>query len=176
MRIEGSIAKDFGTIQAFLRSRGIGPSTFNPESDLTEEEEKRFILACLSTQQYDGAVLGVLLIAITVCLEKGGLKYEDYKTRFMRLIDIPDNVLSGDLQSIAARILNLQRPASERLKLGKGTAKGKGGACFVATAVYGFPNNPTVCRLRDWRDDELTKTLFGRGLVPSIIKLDLCLP
>lgn len=37
----------------------------------------------------------------------------------------------------------------------------KSGACFVATAVYGGCNHPSVLALRKFRDDRLAPTMLG---------------
>ena len=124
------VFEDYPTIQAFLRTRGIRPSTLDSKSGLTADEENRYIQACLSTREYDGVPFGPLLMAITLYLDEGGLQYDEYKARFMRLIDIPDTVLDSDMKGIACKILNLQRPEREQIKVKKSTSKRTGIGCL----------------------------------------------
>jgi hypothetical protein len=42
---------------------------------------------------------------------------------------------------------------------------GGGGGCFIATAAYGTPLAPEINVLRNWRDNSLSKTWFGRLFV-----------
>ena len=42
---------------------------------------------------------------------------------------------------------------------------GGGGGCFIATAIYGSANHPNVKTLREFRDDVLLKTSWGRALI-----------
>lgn len=42
---------------------------------------------------------------------------------------------------------------------------GAGGGCFIATATYGSPSHPDVQILRDFRDDVLAGTDWGRRLI-----------
>ena len=43
--------------------------------------------------------------------------------------------------------------------------KKQSGGCYIATAVYGSYEAPEVLVLRRWRDESLTRTAAGRGLV-----------
>ena len=47
------------------------------------------------------------------------------------------------------------------------TSSSSGGGCYIATAVYGSYNCPQVWTLRRFRDDCLSKTVFGRGFIRS---------
>jgi hypothetical protein len=40
-----------------------------------------------------------------------------------------------------------------------------GGGCFIATAIYGSANHPNVKTLREFRDNVLLKTDWGRALI-----------
>ena len=42
---------------------------------------------------------------------------------------------------------------------------GGGGGCFIATATYGSASHPDVQILREFRDDVLLKTGWGRALI-----------
>ena len=43
--------------------------------------------------------------------------------------------------------------------------KSQKGSCYIATAVYGSYDSPSVCLLRRFRDNNLTKNCLGRGFV-----------
>ena len=49
------------------------------------------------------------------------------------------------------------------------SAPEKSGGCFIATAVYGSPNEPQVLLFRRFRDEVLSESGPGRALVQVII-------
>ena len=53
---------------------------------------------------------------------------------------------------------------------GPGAAK-SGGACYIATAVYGSYDAPEVLVLRRFRDEYLAKSVFGRSLIRTYYRI-----
>lgn len=43
--------------------------------------------------------------------------------------------------------------------------------CYIATCVYGSYDAPEVLVLRDFRDNELSKNIFGRLFIKRIMRL-----
>ncbi len=47
----------------------------------------------------------------------------------------------------------------------------KNEGCFIATAIYGSPESPEIQILREFRDEKLSKTTFGRSVVDWYYRL-----
>jgi hypothetical protein len=43
--------------------------------------------------------------------------------------------------------------------------------CFIATAIYGHSYHPSVCILREFRDNTLSKSFFGRIIIQAYYKI-----
>ena len=76
---------------------------------------------------------------------------------------------NGDTALHAASTEN--HSAVVNLLLEKGAAPVKtSSSCFVATVVYGSPNTPELMELRNWRDNTLSRSYFGRHFVDFYYK------
>jgi hypothetical protein len=56
----------------------------------------------------------------------------------------------------------LEEIRNERDKNQKNSSNNNSGGCFIATAAYGSYSEPHVLTLREFRDNVLCKSVFGR--------------
>lgn len=122
----------------------------------------------------------LVFLALLARASKGSMTREEARKRISELMDLygraerlastadPMHVpLLGDyrnnLEKLALIEANLEKMFSSNV-LADGPKKQSGG-CYIATAVYGSYDAPEVLVLRRWRDETLTRTAAGRGLV-----------
>ncbi|GAA1419433.1 CFI-box-CTERM domain-containing protein [Agrococcus citreus] len=79
------------------------------------------------------------------------------------LYEGPDGELVDRFQ-VAEASENMERAVAAAAR-SKPAATSSGGGCYVATAVYGSYDAPSVLTLRRFRDERLLVTAIGRGLV-----------
>jgi len=68
--------------------------------------------------------------------------------------------------TVAAEQKRRQEVAQQKkYSTGGGGGGGNSGGCFIATATYGDYNSPEVLFLRNFRDQSLTQTIWGRTFI-----------
>ena len=87
------------------------------------------------------------------------------KVERIRLENESQTVLINNYEYNAERLLDLYGKVSTWVKANGGTLPQEKKGCYIATAVYGAYDCPSVWVLRRFRDQTLQATAIGRGLV-----------
>jgi hypothetical protein len=93
-------------------------------------------------------------------------KINEYKT----LVNFLFSKLSYSQKSKVNYLKYWQTTNTERLNKAKTIAKDAGGGCYIATMVYGDYEHPQVIELRDFRDNTLQSSFFGRSFIKFYYK------
>lgn len=76
----------------------------------------------------------------------------------------------GEAAGIASKIVEALKPILGEGKVIAGEVS-SGGGCFVATAVYGSYDHPSVVVLRRFRDDRLAPSVVGRSFIAAYYRV-----
>lgn len=129
-------------------------------SDSYVEEEVNMII---SSNYYLGLIYAT---------ENGYTNKEKAITYLTKAKELGYSIIDEEIKNMTDNIIDSTRPAQ------KGNSKDKSGGCYVATCVYGSYDCPPVWTLRRFRDNTLSKNLFGSIFIrvyyvisPTIVKM-----
>lgn len=94
-------------------------------------------------------------------------------TTTMQSMDMPLNQKQHFLKNrealgnIRNKISSATRRTSSSSTYSSGSSGSSGGGCYIATMAYGNYDHPQVIALREFRDNVLNKSAFGKWLIKT---------